>query len=137
MFQKEKPTALIIKSFILGWGMVLCYTIFNSYGALVLKNQVQKLGTWNFTTAMSYFSYFRSLFSSFQTWLGLGAIGVATGAWIIALANLELSRAYPIAIGLNLLIIVGSSFIHFHEPLTLSKIIGIGLILCGVVVLFR
>ena len=126
-----------LKLFILGWGMVFFYVIFNSYGALILKNQVQKLGMWNFTTARSYFSYFFTLFSRLQTWLGVGAICIATGAWIIALTHLELSKAYPVAIGLNLLIIVGMSFLYFHEPLTLSKIIGASLIICGVITLFQ
>ena len=128
---------LAIKVLILGWGMVVLYVALNSFGALALKSQVQGLGTWNFTTPRSYFSYFFSLFSSWKTWMSLGAISVATGAWMIALAHLELSRAYPIAIGLNLLIVMGLSLWGYHEPVSLSKILGATLILAGVVVLFR
>jgi multidrug transporter EmrE-like cation transporter len=127
----------MLKAFVLGWGMVFLYVVFNSYGALTLKTQVQKLGVWNFTTARSYFSYFFALFSRLQTWLGLGAICIATGAWVVALAHLELSRAYPVAVGLNLLIIVGLALLYFHEPLTLPKILGLSLIIGGVIILFR
>ncbi len=125
------------KLFMLGWGMVFLYVIFNSYGALILKNQVQKLGGWNFTTSRSYLSYFWTLFSQSQTWFGVGAICAATGAWMIALTHLELSKAYPVAVGLNLLIIVGMSLLYFHEPLTLYKGLGVFLIICGVIILFR
>lgn len=135
--EKEATIALASKSAILGWGMVFLYVVLNSYGSLALKNQIQKLGSWNFTTARSYYSYFFALLSSWQTWVSLGAISSATGAWIIALANLELSRAYPVAIGLNLLVVVTLSLMLYQEPVSLSKIVGVVLILAGVVALFR
>jgi multidrug transporter EmrE-like cation transporter len=128
---------LTMKAFILGWGMVLLYVVFNSFGSIGLKYQVQQLGHWNFTTPRSYFLYFFTLFSSWKTWMSLGAVAVATAAWIVALGNLELSRAYPVAIGLNLLIVVGISFLTFNEPIGFSKIFGVILILSGVVFLFR
>jgi len=140
MRQKEDliiSMPLTLKSFLLGWGMVLFYVILNSYGALVLKNQIQKLGEWNFTTIRSYVSYFLALFASWQTWIGLGALFASTGTWIIALANLELSKAYPVAIALNLLVIVGLSILYNQETLTYSKIIGVILITAGAIALFK
>ena len=126
-----------MKAFMLGWGMVVLYVVLNSFGSLTLKNQVQEIGQWSFTTTRSYFAYFIALFSSWKTWISIGAITAATGAWIVALANLELSRAYPVAIGLNLLIVVTLSFFVFHEPISISKILGAVLILSGVICLFR
>ena len=142
MDYKEKfsgvvPKSFALKAFILGWGMVILFVIFNSLGSLMLKAQIQKVGAWNFSTVRSYFAYFATLFSQFQTWLGLGSICVAMGAWMLALGHLELSKAYPVAIGLNLLIVVGLGMLYFDEPLTLSKIMGAFLILSGVIVLFR
>jgi multidrug transporter EmrE-like cation transporter len=129
--------ALTVKTFILGWGMVLAYVALNSFGALALKNQVQKLGPWSFTSAKSVFSYFFLLFSSWKTWAAVGAICAATGAWIMALGHLELSKAYPVAIGLNLVITVAAAFFIFNEPLTLQKIAGVVLIMAGALILFR
>lgn len=126
-----------LKSFVLGWGMVLTYVLFNAFGTVTFKMEIQKLGIWSFSSPQSVISYFLALFSSWQTWVGLVSISIATGAWIIALAHLELSRAYPVAIGINLLILVGISVIHFQEPMTFSKILGALLIFSGTVFLFR
>lgn len=126
-----------LKSFILGWGMVLSYVVFNSFGAFIFKTQIQKLGAWNFSNSSSVFSFFYILFSSWQTWVGLVSISIATGAWIMALSHLELSKAYPVAIGFNLLIIVGMAILHFNEPLTVSKVLGTLLIFTGVIFAFR
>ena len=115
------------KPFLLGWGMILVYVILNSFGTFQFKTQIQKLGSF------SLFSYFFSLFSSYQTWIGLISISIATGAWILALAHLELSKAYPVAIGFNLLVIVSISSVSFHEPITFSKCIGTVLIFIGAI----
>ncbi len=134
------PRSLLIstaKFLSVGWGMVLLYVLFNSLGTWTFKTQVQKLGAWSFTTPQSVFSYFFTLFCSWQTWAGLISITIATGAWIMALSHLELSKAYPAAIGLNLLLVVGMSLLHFQEPITFSKIIGTFFIFTGVVFLFR
>ncbi|MGB7978224.1 MAG: hypothetical protein WCF19_03575 [Chlamydiales bacterium] len=124
------------KPFLLGWGMVLIYVAFNSLGAFILKTQVQKLGTWSFSNGFSVYSFFMTLFSSWQTWMGLISISTATAAWIIALSHLELSKAYPVAIGLNLLIVISASLVFFHEPLTVYTWIGTILIFSGVMFLF-
>ncbi len=138
--EENIPKTIVIntlKSFILGWGMVLTYVLFNSFGTVTFKTEIQKLGTWPFSTFRSVISYFLALFSSWPTWVGLASISIATGAWIIALAHLELSKAYPVAIGVNLLILVGISVVHFQEPITFSKILGAVLILSGTIFLFR
>jgi multidrug transporter EmrE-like cation transporter len=127
----------LFKSFVLGWGMVLLFVLFNSLGAFMIKTQVQKLGAFAFATPKSVFSYFYALFSSLKTWIGLMAVSLGTGAWILALANLELSKAYPVAVGLNLLVVVALAMLLFHEPLTFYKILGISLIFSGVIFLFQ
>ena len=126
-----------MKAFTLGWGMVFLFVVFNSFGSMMIKTQVQSLGSWNFSTPQSIFSYFFTLFSSLKTWIGLAAVSIATASWIIALAKLELSKAYPVAVGLNLLVVVAISLIRFHEPLTICKMVGIFLVFTGVIFLFR
>lgn len=125
------------KSFVLGWGMIALFVVFNALGSTIIKNQIQNMGSWHFGTIRSVLYYFLTLFSSWKTWAGLFCVGMGTGTWIIALAHLELSRAYPIAIGFNLLVIVTLSIFHFHEPLTFSKLVGTFLIFAGVVFIFR
>lgn len=115
---------LTLKSALLGWGMILFFVVFNSFGTWVLKTQIQKI-------RYGSSSFFLSLFSFWQSWIGLASISLAMGAWMIALSHLELSRAYPAAIGLNLIVIVTLSLFHFHEPITFPKILGILFLLFG------
>ena len=122
---------------VLGWGMVLLFVVLNMFGALLLKNQIQKLGNWNFASIQSTLQFFLKLFSSFRTLLAVGSLFGSTIAWSLALANLELSRAYPVAIGLNFLIVMISTVFFYGESLDFSKISGLFLILTGIVVLLR
>ncbi|MBX7066631.1 MAG: hypothetical protein K1X28_05320 [Parachlamydiales bacterium] len=125
------------KTLSLGWGMVAVFVVFNALGAIIIKTQIQKMGEWHFNSIKSVISYFWVLFSAWQTWAGLMTIAMGTGAWMMALAHLELSKAYPVAIAFNLIIVVSVSLLHFQEPFTLSKIFGIFLILTGSTFLFR
>lgn len=125
-----------LKYYLLGWGMVFVFILFNSLGAFILKQQIQKLGSHSFSSPAGVVSFFFSLFSSWTAWTGLISISIATGAWIIALAHLELSKAFPVAIGVNLLVTIASSILYFHEPLTLFKVFGTGFILLGVILFF-
>lgn len=56
--------------------------------------------------------------------------------WILALTKLELSLAYPL-LSLSYIGIALISFFVFREPLTLTKIVGIAVIMCGVFILNR
>lgn len=68
--------------------------------------------------------------------LALALAGVAALAYLAALANLELSRAYPVmALSFGLVIIGSAAF--FSEALTVTKVIGVVLITFGVFVATR
>lgn len=125
------------KSSVLGWGMVLLFVALNILGALLLKNQIQKLGSYNFTALRSSLLFFLKMFSSLQTLLALGSLFASTVAWTIALANLELSRAYPVGIGLHFLAIMTSSMVFYGESFTAFKVLGIVFILFGVVFVLK
>ena len=133
----KTATTLLLSKLVLGWGMVFTYVVFNSLGAFLIKSEVQKLGAWNFTSLKSVVSFFLVFFSSWITWLALFSIGTATMAWIIALTHLEISKAYPVAIGTNLVVLLGISLFKFQEPLTFIKALGTFLIFAGIVILVR
>lgn len=141
MNNKESLTHAIVagstKTIALGWGMIVLFVVFNAFGAMILKNQIQNLGAWHFASLRSVAAYFIALFSCWPTWMALISIGIGTGTWIMALAHLELSKAYPVAVGFNLLIVVAMSLFYFNEPLTFSKMLGTFLIFTGVIFIFR
>lgn len=127
---------LTLKTFALSWGMIALFVLLNSYGSITLKSQIQQLGNWNFDSPRSYLSFFTTLFSHWKTWIAFSCIGAAMLSWILALLKIELSAAYPVAIGFNFLLIVGFSVLWHQESFTLSKAIGIFFILVGATILF-
>jgi len=73
-----------------------------------------------------------------QPYVLLGLFLYATGAvsWLLVLSRLEVSIAYPfVALGFILTLVFSAFFLH--EPLTLPKILGTGLVVLGVVLLTR
>ena len=54
-------------------------------------------------------------------------------ATILALTRLELSYAYPFT-SLSFVLIFIASVVLFHEPVSTTKLIGMALIVCGLVV---
>jgi multidrug transporter EmrE-like cation transporter len=50
---------------------------------------------------------------------------------------MELSIAYPVAVALNCLIVVSAGFVAYAEPLNWSKLLGTGMLLCSLLLLYR
>lgn len=125
------------RDLLLSWGMVGAYVILNSLGALAIKQTVQKVAVVQPGTLQGTVGLVLATLVSPVALLGLVAIGLSAGAWIVALSRMELSVAYPVAVGLNCLIVVSAGFGVFGEALTWTKLLGIGLLLCGLVLLFR
>jgi drug/metabolite transporter (DMT)-like permease len=66
--------------------------------------------------------------------LGFLAAFLAALAWMAALTELELSRAYPL-MSLSFVLVLALSVWLLGEPLTLGKVAGIALIVAGTVVI--
>lgn len=65
--------------------------------------------------------------------LGLGFAGLAFLSWIVALANLDLSRAYPFT-ALSYILIIVFSGLFLNEPVTTAKVLGVGLVIIGITI---
>lgn len=75
-----------------------------------------------------------ALASSPLVMLGLLSYGLSAIIWMFVLSRVALSTAYPfIALGIAITALAGRYF--FHEPMSLVKIAGIGLILAGILVI--
>ena len=107
------------------WGMVLAYVLLNAFGAILIKHKLTQTGAVSFETLGTTVRYLVHLFLSPQIILAFTAIFGSALAWIIALSRMELSIAYPVAVSLNFLLVVGASFIFYGEPFTLSKLAGL------------
>ena len=65
---------------------------------------------------------------------GLGAYGVSAILWLIVLSRLPLSLAYPL-VSLGFIAVVALAALVLHEPVSAMRMLAVGLIICGVVVL--
>ena len=119
----------------MGYVFVLLTILFTAYGQLVIKWQVGIAGPLPDTPEQS-FSYFLNLL--LNPWI-VSAVVAAFAAmifWMGAMTKFELSKAYPF-MALNFVVVGLGSVFLFNEQLTLSKVVGIGLIVSGLVVVAR
>lgn len=79
---------------------------------------------------------FSSLLFNYWYWLALGASVVQAVCWLFALRYIPVSVAYPV-LSLSLLsaVIVGSSY--FDEVISLSEVVGLGLVILGVYLILK
>jgi multidrug transporter EmrE-like cation transporter len=66
-------------------------------------------------------------------WSSIVATGIAFFGWIFVLRRLELSVAYPALSGVFVLVALGAHSI-LGESLSAARLVGLGLIVCGILV---
>lgn len=123
--------------FLLSWGMVLAYIVFNSFGALIIKYKINEMGTIQFSSFRFVIKYFYELMKSPLIICGIFSIFISAFVWMVALSRMQISIAYPVAVGLNFIVVVTVALIFFKEHLSVEKIIGIVLIIISVFLISR
>jgi multidrug transporter EmrE-like cation transporter len=64
--------------------------------------------------------------------IGFLAYGSASIVWFRVISTEPLSTAYPVLVSLTFLVVTISAALLFKEPLSLQKVIGLGVILFGI-----
>ncbi len=105
------------------------------YGQFILKWRTGTFGALP-ERLQDKFGYFCTVLLDPFVLSGIGAAFLASLTWIAAMTKFELSYAYPF-MSLNFVIVLLLSGWILSEPLTLQKIIGVGLIVVGTVVVAR
>ena len=123
--------------FLLSWGMVLAYIVFNSFGALIIKYKINEMGTIQLSSYRFVIKYFYELIKSPLIICGIFSIFISAFVWMVALSRMQISIAYPVAVGLNFIVVVTFALIFFKEHLSVEKIIGIVLIFISVFLISR
>jgi multidrug transporter EmrE-like cation transporter len=102
------------------------------YGQLAIKWQVMHAGAMP-DIAQDKFMFLLRLV--FNPWIisAFAAAFLASVSWMAAMTKFQLSYAYPF-MSLNFVIVLLLSGWLFNEPLSLPKILGIGLICIGTIV---
>lgn len=107
-------------------GLVFCCSLFGAAAQILVKTGAATLtGTG-----------IMGMLTNFHVMVGYSLYGLSTIALVLALRDGELSMLYPI-ISLTFVWVAILSTVFFHEALTPTKILGIGVIVSGVAVLGR
>ena len=119
-------------AFIAGFAYIVGTVLLTVYGQIVLKWRVAKVGA---LPAVFSHKIFFLLSVMWDPWVlsGLVAGFFAFLCWMAALTEFELSYAYPF-MSLSFLLVLVLSAILFQEPLTVSKVLGVGLIVAGIII---
>jgi multidrug transporter EmrE-like cation transporter len=119
----------LVDFFIILFGVLL-----NALAQLSLK-----AGTNSLVTLLSdkgfLYSIFRIIFQPYIL-LGLGLYVVSVGTWIVALSRVQVSLAYPL-LSIGYIITAVIAWLVFKEPMTVTKVTGILVIIIGVCILTR
>lgn len=114
---------------------VLGAVLLNTVGQIVMKAGATSLTSLKFSLS-NLPQVFLTILKSPLMMGALTLYGLSAVVWIMALSKMDLSQAYPMtSIGYILTALIG--VMAFGEVMTLNRLIGLGLILIGVLVLAR
>ena len=107
--------------------------LFTVYSQLILKWQMGLAGELPKPLSQKLVFLLMRLKSPW-VWSAFGAALMAALFWMAALTTFELSRAYPF-MSLSFVLILVLSSVFLGEPVTISKMIGIAMIVVGAMVI--
>lgn len=118
----------------LGWWLVLLAAGLTMAANLLLRIGVEQAG--GFPGSLTGLSA-GLLRLAAQPLFDLGVIlyGLAAVVWFRVIASEPLSIAYPLLVSLTFILVMVGAAILFHETITLRKLIGVGIILGGILLI--
>jgi uncharacterized membrane protein len=117
----------------MGYAFVLTTIALTAYGQLILKWRIAAYGALPEGTLERTGFLLRLLLDPFIL-SGLAAAFFAALAWMAALTQLELSRAYPL-MSLSFALVLALSVWLLGEQLSAGKLAGVALIVLGTIVI--
>lgn len=110
--------------------LILFAVALNAGAQLFLKKGMQTIGYFEFT--LRHFPHI-----TWQALTNLYIIGglvcyvFSIGAWLMVLSRVEVSYAYPL-LSVGYIVTAVAGYYFFQEPVTLTRLIGIAVIILGV-----
>jgi multidrug transporter EmrE-like cation transporter len=118
------------------WSLLLTGVALNAAAQLLLKAATRYVGPLVSDAGRVDWLNATALWKAPPLWVGLGCYGVSVILWLGALSRLPVSVAYPM-LSLGYVVNAAAAALLFGETLTAAKLVGIGLIGLGVIVLSR
>jgi multidrug transporter EmrE-like cation transporter len=117
------------------FGVLLCGVLLNAFAQLWLKAATRVSGPLIATDA-SVMDKALKLLSVPSLWFALTAYGVSVIVWIVGLSRVPVSQAYPL-LSLGYVLNIGLAWWLFGEVPNVQRVVGVGVIIVGVVLVAR
>jgi len=117
------------------FGVLLCGVLLNAFAQLWLKAATRVSGPLVATDA-SVMSKAVQLLAVPSLWFALTAYGVSVIVWIVGLSRVPVSQAYPL-LSLGYVLNIGLAWWLFGEVPNAQRVVGVGVIIAGVVLVAR
>ena len=117
------------------FGVLMCGVLLNAFAQLWLKAATRVSGPL-VTTDGNLMGRALQLLAVPSLWYALTAYGVSVMVWIVGLSRVPVSQAYPL-LSLGYVLNIGLAWWLFGEVPTAQRVIGVGVIIVGVVLVAR
>lgn len=114
---------------------ILATILLTVYGQVILKWRISSFGAMP-PGRLEKLQFFASVLLDPVILSGFVAAFLASLTWMAAMTRFDLSHAYPF-VSLNFVLVLLLSGWLLHEPISIMKVLGIGLIVLGTVVAAR
>lgn len=121
-----------MKSRLLDFGYPILTVVLTVYGQLIVRWRVGLRGALP-GPAAEKLKFLASMLTDVYVLSGFAAAFLAAVCWMAALTKFDLSYVYPIT-ALSFVFVLLLSGLIFKEPITVQKVVGVSLILCGTIV---
>ena len=111
--------------------LIVIAEIWNTAGQILFKKTANAIDRPHLKTFGSYVGFIQKAFGMPGVWLGLGSMGIGLVVWLVALAQSELSVAFPMA-SLQYILILFAARIFLGEKIGRMKLAGTALIVAGI-----
>ena len=117
------------------FALILTGVLLNAIAQLALKASVKDMGAIELRLAEALPTTLR-LAQEPWLWLGMGCYVVSVVIWILALSRVDVGIAYPM-LSLGYVVNALAAWAWLGEAMSLSRVLGIGIIILGVFILAR
>jgi multidrug transporter EmrE-like cation transporter len=115
--------------------LILSGVLLNAFAQLLLKKGMLGIGYFE-VRFQDFLPMIKKVAANSYILLGLGSYVISVAIWLLVLARVEVSYAYPfLSVGYVVVTVMG--YFLFQENLTWMRILGISVIILGVILLSR
>ena len=112
--------------------LILFAETWNTLGQVLFKKATNRLDRPHLRDLRSYLDFVRAILGMPAIWFGLGSMVLGLVVWLIALAQTDLSIAFPIG-SLQYLLILIAARLFLGERIDGMKLVGNLLVVTGII----